>query len=204
MCSGLGDLCARLRHLRRGLVHARIRLGDGGLRLEHLRLGLIQIGLVALERDLVVTGIELHQQIVLFDVLVVVHPHLHHQPRHARADLVDVPGGIGVVGALMGLLVMVQRQPRDDEHGQNDQRDDDAHERREKPFDLAGFLFVVALAVFAFLAFVAARPGALTFCGNRFQRIADQFSRDLPALYCGQLRAKAGNEQPVYVRSHAV
>ena len=101
------------------------RLDDGGLRLEHLGLGLVEIGLVALECHLVVPGVELEEQSALFDVLVVVHPDLGYQSRNPRADLMNVPGGIGVVGAFVRLLVVQEGQQPDDEQGQYDEGNDD-------------------------------------------------------------------------------
>ena len=144
----LGGLRARLSHLRLRLLNARTRLDHGGLRLEHLRLGLIETGLAALERHLVVAGVELDQQSTLFDVLVVIHPDLGHQPRNARADLMHVPGSVSVVGALVDFFVVIKRDGGDHENRQHNQGNDDPQERSEEPFYLAR-LFVFFVAVFA-------------------------------------------------------
>ncbi len=104
-----------------------------------------------MEGYLVVTGVEFDEQITLFDVLVVVHPDLGHQPGNPGADLMHVAGGVGVVGAFVCFLVVQEGQEPDDEQGEQDQRDEDAERRGDKSLGFARlFVFVVAfLLVFA-------------------------------------------------------
>ena len=149
--AGLGDLGLRL-----FVIGA--RLGDGRLRLEHLRFGLVEIGKGALKRHVVRARVQFDQQVTGFDGLIIIDPDFQGQTGHARADLMHMRRGVGVIGRNMGLFVVVECQPRDDEHSQHDQRQDDSQRGKKELLYLA-FLFIL-VAVFA-VFFIAVATSTL-------------------------------------------
>ncbi len=134
---GLGDACVGGLHLflrlrnhigcplhvaGGGADHGADRdLRDGdvnrGLGVLGLRAG--QVGLRLIERDLVVGGIDLGQQLARLHGLVVVHGDLHHLARNARADLVQVAVHLRVVG-----VFDEGGAPEEEGRAENDQQHD--------------------------------------------------------------------------------
>ena len=93
---------------------------DRGLGVLCLRAG--QVGLRLVERDLVVGGVDLGQQLAGLHGLVVVHGDLHHLARDARADLVEVAVHLRVVGVFDegGAPVEEGRAQHEQQHNADD------------------------------------------------------------------------------------
>ena len=90
---------------------------DRGLGVLGLRAG--QVGLRLIERDLVIGGVDLGQQLARLHGLVVVHGDLHHLARNARADLVEVAVHLRVVGVFDECGA-----PEEEGRAENDQQHD--------------------------------------------------------------------------------
>ena len=77
-------------------------------------LGIKIVGPCLVNFHLIIAGIKLDQNLALLDKLVVVHQHGNHRSSHARTDVVDVAGGIGVVGGrVMAGVNIIERPQRD-------------------------------------------------------------------------------------------
>src|SRR4029077_6562344 len=88
------------------------------------RLGVGQICFRLGNRDLVIVGIDPDQDIASLHVLLVIGQHLNHVAADARADSVDVPVDLSVVGGLIGVKVLPQEvaahQNKQDHDGHDD------------------------------------------------------------------------------------
>jgi hypothetical protein len=76
-----------------------------GMRSMQLRLGLIMLCLRLLQRDPVIAGIELDQQLAGLNSLVVIHVDSRNRAVDARSDRVQMPVDLGVIGVLIALRV---------------------------------------------------------------------------------------------------
>ncbi len=97
--------------------------GHGDVGLDVLGLGAGQVGLGLIERDLIIPGVDLGDQLPLLDLLVVLDIDLDDLADDAGADLIEVAIDLGVVGVLDEGGVPVEEAGAD--HQQNDDGDDD-------------------------------------------------------------------------------
>ena len=87
-------------------------------------IGLVMLRLGLLERDLVVAGIELHQQLACLDDLVVVHMDGLDGAVDARGDRVQMPVNLGVIRVFIALGVEVPADADGQQH-KHDRPDDE-------------------------------------------------------------------------------
>jgi hypothetical protein len=96
-----------------------IRDGDVDARSLQGRFGVGQVGFGLGQRSLIIPGIDADQHVARLHILLVGGQHLHHVAANARADRVDVPVHLSVVGGferieILPRVITADSENRDD------------------------------------------------------------------------------------------